>query len=349
MPSFLLPTFLQRLADPRIKTVMLCGCGGGFDFVHSLILYPELVRLGKSVVIGSYSFGDPRRITGAAEVVFEEGKAIAKRVTAASIPDPYYAPEVHACSYLDLHYPSNAPHFAYAYYARAFSVPMLTRLYTQLIAAHEVDAVALVDGGSDSLMAGDEQGMGDPIEDAVSVATVAGLGGLKARVLISVGLGADRFIDVSDAATLRAVAELTRLGGFLGCVGVEPTSAGYAFYRGCLDHIYERQGFRSVLAGSIASAVEGWFGGEEVAPIVGHRVSPGELFVWPLMAVLWGFDVETVARRSLIAGWIRGCETVAACHDAYFAARVAFGAKLRGIENLPRHEEMSSGSSPYSA
>ena len=48
--SLLLPTFLRRLADPDVKTVMLCGCGGGFDFVHSLLLYPELRRLGKSVV-----------------------------------------------------------------------------------------------------------------------------------------------------------------------------------------------------------------------------------------------------------------------------------------------------------
>ncbi len=54
--SLLTPGFVQRLSDPSIKTVMLCGCGGGFDFVHSLVLYPELRRLGKSIIIGSYSF-----------------------------------------------------------------------------------------------------------------------------------------------------------------------------------------------------------------------------------------------------------------------------------------------------
>ncbi len=61
--SLFLPPFLRRLADPSVKTVMLCGCGGGFDFVHSLLLYPELKRLGKSVVIGSYSFGNPHRLS----------------------------------------------------------------------------------------------------------------------------------------------------------------------------------------------------------------------------------------------------------------------------------------------
>src|SRR5262245_42849901 len=180
--SFLMPTFFRQIADPAIKTVMLCGCGGGFDFVHSLTLYPELRRLGKEVVVGSYSFGDPRRIGGPAEVVFDEGGALAKRVTARSVPDAHYGPEVHVCSFLDGRYPSSAPHAGYAYHARAFTVPLLTRLYRQLIAAHAVDAVVLVDGGSDSLMVGDEQGLGDPVEDAVSVATVAGLGGLKAKV-----------------------------------------------------------------------------------------------------------------------------------------------------------------------
>ena len=339
--SFLVPTFLRMLADPSIKTVMLCGCGGGFDFVHSLTLYPELRRLGKGVVIGSYSFGDPSEIAEATDV-FNEAGALARRATAASIPDGYYGPEVHVCSFLDRRYPASAPHFVYAYYARAFTVPTLTRFYRQLVEAHSVDAIVLVDGGSDSIMAGDEEGLGDPIEDAVSVATVASLDGLKAKVLISIGLGSDRFNHVSDAASLRAIAELTRMGGFLGSLGLEPQAPGSRFYRDCLEHIYRRQGFRSVLAGTIASAVNGWFGRDEVPPELQQRVRPGELFLWPLMAMLWAFDVETVARRSLIATWIRECRSVPECYTALYGGRGQLGAHLRDVENFPRHEEMRS-------
>lgn len=337
--SLLAPRFLRRLSDPSIKTVMLCGCGGGFDFVHSLVLYPELRRLGKSIIIGSYSFGDPNAITGDTEVVFCESGVIAKRVTAASTPAPYYGPEVHVCSFLDTQYPESAPHFAYAYFARAFTVPLLTQFYERLVQTHSVDAIVVVDGGSDSLMAGDEEGLGDPIEDAVSVTTVAGLGNLQAKVLISIGLGTDRFNHVSDAASLRAVAELTRMGGFLGCVALEPTSPGFTFYRGCLEHIYERQGFRSVLAGSIVSATEGWFG-LEIPPQLSERVEQGELYLWPLMAMLWAFDAETVARRSLMSGWIRECETVSECYQAVTAGRENLNSGLREVEDLPRHEEM---------
>lgn len=339
MTSSLLPTFLQQLAAPDIKTILVCGCGGGFDFVHSLTIYPELLRLGKKVIIGSYSFGDPNKIASAT-TVFEEDGVVAKRVTSSCVPDAHYGPEVHVCSFLDQQYPANGAHFVYAYYARDFTVPRLTRLYRQLIETHSVDAVVLFDGGSDSLMAGDEEGLGDPIEDAVSVTTVSTLKGLKARILISVGLGTDRFNHVSDASSLRAISELTRLGGFLGAVSLEPTGDGPRLYRSCLEHIYERQGFRSVLAGTIASAVEGHFGMDELPPMLNERVTPGQLFLWPLMAMLWAFDAETVARRSFISGWIRECRTVPECYRALNSGRQQLGPRLRSVENFPRHEEM---------
>jgi hypothetical protein len=166
------------------------------------------------------------------------------------------------------------------------------------------------------------------------------LEGLKAKVLISIGLGTDRFNHVSDASSLRAVAELTRLGGFLGSLSLEPQAPGSRFYGDCLEHIYRRQGFRSVLAGTIASAVDGWFGRDEVPPMLRQRVRPGQLFLWPLMAMLWAFDVETVAKRSLIATWIRECQSVPDCHDALYAGRGQLGPQLREVENFPRHEEM---------
>ncbi len=337
------PTFLRRLADPTIRTVLLAGCGGGFDFVHSLLLYPELRRLGKQVVLGSYSFGDPGRIRGPAPVVFEQGAALVKRVTAACQPDPHYGPEVHVCSFLDQRFPTSAPHWAYAYYARAFTVPVLRRFYAQVVAEHGVDAVVLVDGGSDSLMRGDEAGLGDPVEDCVSVAAVTALEGVQAKLLVSAGLGCDRFNQVSDRATLRAVAELTAAGGFLGALALEPGNVAFRFYRACLDHIYERQSFRSVLAGAIVSAGEGHFGSDSVPERLTSRVHPGQLFLWPLMATLWAFDVEAVAQRSLMATWIAEQPTPRACLLAIARGRAELESELRDVEELPRQADVRRG------
>ena len=339
----LLPEFIKKINDPSIRTVMLCGCGGGFDFVHGMILYPELMRLGKQVIIGSYSFGRPGAIIGETDIFFSRSSVLAKRVTAKSQPRSTYGPEVHLCAFLDQYYPEQAPHSIYAYYARDFTVPLLTELYEQFIDTHAIDAIILIDGGSDSLMVGDEEGLGDPIEDAVSVTTVAGLCSLKLKLLITIGFGADRFNHVSDAASLRAIAELTRCGGFWGSLSMTPENGGFQFYKSSLDHIYLGHGpggFRSVIASTIVAATEGWFGCDQVPPLLQKRVKPGDLYFWPLMAMLWAFDVETVAKRSLIADWIGECKTIGDCHAALYNSRINLGDALRPIENLPRHEDM---------
>lgn len=338
--SLLAPRFVRALGDPSIGTVLICGCGGGFDFVHGLLLLPELWRLGKRVVIASYSFGDPDLIGGAPLVYGAQGDAVVRRVSAACEADPYYGPEVHLASMLDIERPAAAPHELYACYARAFSVPTLLPFYEQLVREHAIDAVVLVDGGSDSLMRGDEEGLGDPIEDAVSVATVAALEGPRLKVLLSVGLGADRYNHVSDASTLRAVAELTAQGGFLGSVSIERDSAGFSLYQRGLEHIYERQEFRSALAGLIVAATGGHFGSERVPTGLERRLRPGAFFVWPLMAMLWAFDVEAVAQRSLIAKWIRLCPTPMACRLALLEGRRSLLDGAREVEDLPRHLDM---------
>merc|ERR1712025_1320479 len=98
--SFLVPSFLRQLMAPEIKTVLVWGCGGGFDFMHSMLLYPELRRMGKSVVIVSNSFGDPASFTGeSVQTVFTNPEV--RTVTAAvSEYDEDYAPEVHVASFL---------------------------------------------------------------------------------------------------------------------------------------------------------------------------------------------------------------------------------------------------------
>ena len=329
------PSFVRALADPSIRTVLIAGCGGGFDFVHGLALYPWLRRLGKRVVLGSYSFGDVEKLSGDAEVVFDEPPATVKRVSAATEHAPVYAPEVHVCSFLDAQHPASAPHSIYAYYARDFAVPILTRFYRQLIAEYGIDAVVLFDGGSDSLLRGDEHGLGDPIEDAVSVQTVAGLSEVPLRILISVGLGVDRHNGVSDFSALRAVAELSEGRGFLGAMALEREDPGFVFYRDLVRHIAERQSFRSIVASAVAATVEGRFGDDEVPAELRERLHPGSLFLWPLMGILWAFDVEAVAARSHLATWIRDAPTPTACYEAVRAGRKAMTRAALHEERLP--------------
>jgi hypothetical protein len=126
----------------------------------------------------------------------------------------------------------------------------------------------------------------------------------------------------------------------LGPVSLEPSNPGYSFYRRCLDHIYERQGFRSVLAGAISGAVEGWFGSDAMHSLFPDRVQEGDLYLRPVMAVLWALDVTKVAERPLITDWIGACRTATECYEALESGRGNLGTRLRDVENLPRHEDM---------
>lgn len=345
----LAPTFAKLLADPKIKTVAIAGCGGGFDFISGCALFPELVRLGKRIVVASYSFGSPGRIGGVAPVVWQHESCVdgglpvvCKLVSAASEAHPAYGPEVHLATFLDAQFPERAPHSIYAMYARSFTVAMLEELYTKIVDDEAVDAFVLADGGSDSLMKGDEQGLGDPIEDAVSVAAIAGLRcpRLQLRMLLCMGIGCDRHNCVSDASSLRAIAELTRAGGFLGCISLEPHSELCSFYRGLVDHTYSQQSFRSVVSGSILAASEGRFGTRDLTPDLLLRTRGAEtLFLWPIMAQIWAFDVGAVAKRSIICSIVRDSSSTQETLQRLRYVRAQLG--VRPVENLPRHEDIA--------
>ena len=333
------------LADKEVQNVLIVGCGGGFDFVHSLLLYNSLVEMGKNVFVGSYSFGDPRDIKGKnAKQVFplasspfeSNGKNMVLSVDASCVGNESYCPEIGFCKFLDQQYPQRAPHSIYAYYARAFTVKSLSALYLQLVEMHAIDAIVAIDGGSDSLMRGDEEGLGDPIEDAVTVAAVAAVcrpprpreqqatfggatgessssivdGGAMRRpplgILCAIGLGCDRFNGVTDADSFRAISAVTRLGGFMGSVSVEPESDALAAYSAGLRTIYSGQSFRSVLSGAIVAAALGFHGTPDFEALqraggvdFDYRIKscPFSLALSPFMAVIWFFDIKCIAER----------------------------------------------------
>ena len=155
---------------------------------------------------------------------------------------------------------------------------------------------------------------------------VAAVPDVPLKLLLTVGLGVDRFNGVSDASSLRAVAELTKAGGFRGALAVEPSSPEFLFYRDAIDHIEERQTIRSTVARSILLSVTGHHGGQV----------PESLYCWSPMALIWGFDVETVARRSLLGAALRDAATVGDCHRVLLEFRRARAP--RPVEHLPPAE-----------
>lgn len=169
----------------------------------------------------------------------------------------------------------------------------LRNAYKYLIRKHNIDTVILVDGGTDSLMFGDEDGLGTPQEDITSMAAVYRTG-IKQQFLVSVGFGVDHFHGVSHYRFLENVAEIAREDGYLGLFQVtKEMEEGRKFAEAVKFANEKMAGRESIVSNSIVSALEGEFGDHHRT----HRTEGSELFINPLMTIYWAFDLRSVVRK----------------------------------------------------
>lgn len=283
-----------RLATAR--RVLISGAGGGFDVFVGLPLYLALRKAGKEVFLANLTFS----YLGAAENVDLLAPGLT-RVHARSSGDRKYFPELHLCQWL-----ATQGIDADVYCLDKVGVAPLRAAYRALVTRLDVDAVVLVDGGTDILMRGDEAGLGTPEEDMVSLAAVAGLA-LAHRLVVCLGFGIDAFHGVCHAHFLENVASLDALGAFHGAFSLLLSSEEGALYRDAVEHTHARMPERqSIVNGSIVSALEGKFGDHQRT----ERTSTSKLFINPLMALYWSFDLATVAHRSLYLPLLERTENI---------------------------------------
>jgi hypothetical protein len=177
--------------------------------------------------------------------------------------------------------------------------------YTHLVQSLDLDAIVLVDGGTDILLRGDEAGLGTPAEDMTSLAAVAAMN-VPTRIVACIGFGVDTFHGVCHANWLENVAALAADGAFLGASALlqrMPEVRLYIDAVNAAELATSRQ--PSIVNGSIVSAIEGRFGDYHRNP----RTQSSKLFISPLMSLLWAFDLEAVARRNLYLDRLSDTET----------------------------------------
>lgn len=161
---------------------------------------------------------------------------------------------------------------------------------------HRIDAVVLVDGGTDILMRGDEAGLGTPEEDLASVAALAALDDIPIRLVVSVGFGVDAYHGVNHVQVLENIAALERDGAYLGAFSIPRATREGALYLDAVTHAqYHTPEHPSIVNGSIAAAVRGSFGDVRFT----DRTRGSELFVNPLMSLYFAFELPGLAARCL--------------------------------------------------
>ena len=277
------------------NNILIAGAGGGFDVCAGVPLFLALQKSGKKVHFANLSFASLRN----------DGNQINDccfEVTALTAGSETYFPERVLCRWFERELNQTIRVFAFP----QTGVVPLRESYRQLVETLELDAVVLVDGGTDSLMRGDEAGLGTPSEDVASLAAVNGVE-VDTKLLVCLGFGVDRFHGVCHAQFLEAVASLTQENAFLGAFTLLPNTDEARHYLSLTDYAGEETATRpSIVNTSIASAVEGRFGNYHAT----NRTRGSKLWISPLMAMYWSFELSAVYQRNLYVEWIEDSQTM---------------------------------------
>lgn len=279
----------------KAQNILLAGAGGGFDVFCGLPLYFRLRSAGKTVHLANLSFTNLKICDG------ERPGPSLVRVTPRTGGSGFYFPEVHLATWL-AHRFGETPIYAIE---RAGAQPVAAA-YEWLVRTLQPDTLILMDGGTDSLMRGDEADLGTPQEDMASLLAAHVVPGPERKHLVCVGFGIDAFHGVCHAQVLESTAALIESGGYLGAWSLTLDMGEFALYREACEFVFARMPHHpSIVNTSIVAAVQGWFGDRHPTP----RTAGSELFINPLMALCWAFRLDHVARRNLYLDCIRDTQT----------------------------------------
>jgi len=290
MDTLRLPSALENS-----QRVLMAGAGGGFDVYAGLPIYERLRSLGKNVFLANLSFVSLG--TTSAERLTRGLYVVDPTTTGSDI----YFPERTLAQFL-----SRERETVRIYGFEKLGVAPIREGYEHLVRLLGLDAIVLIDGGTDILLRGDEAGLGTPAEDMASLAAVAAMN-VPTRIVACVGFGVDAYHGVCHANWLENAAGLTAEGAFLGATVLLERMSEVRLYLDAVkaaDLVTSRQ--PSIVNGSIASAIEGRFGDYHRNP----RTQSSTLFINPLMSLLWMFDLTAVAKRNLyLDAWRRQKQT----------------------------------------
>jgi hypothetical protein len=280
--SFLKLPFFTELE--KADNILIAGAGGGYDIFCGLPLYFALKNAGKQVHLANFSFSNVHSCTG------KRHKPNLVEVDHATQTRQFYFPEIYLAQWSAS---IDAPISVYC--ISRSGVLGVREAYEAMVDSLNIDTIILIDGGTDSLMRGDEVGLGTPEEDVISLAAVHQIN-VPRKMLVSLGFGIDTFHGICHAQFLEAVADITKAGGFLGAWTLTSDMPEVQLYKEACIYVFTNMPhYRSIVSSSIISALEGQFGDYHVT----ERTHGSELFINPLMTMYWCFQLEHIVQRNL--------------------------------------------------
>ncbi|MEM6769825.1 MAG: DUF1152 domain-containing protein [Bacteroidota bacterium] len=303
------------------QNILLAGAGGGFDIYSGIPLYFSLKELGKSVTLANFSF------TWLAETSAPEVYPYLYKIEGSHHDHSgrNYFPEKYLAQWLGLQ-----GEFPDIYAFARTGVNPLKDAYKYLIKKHAIDTIILVDGGTDSLMFGDEEGLGTPQEDVCSIAAVY-RSGVSRQFLVSVGFGIDHYHGVSHYHFLENVAALDRSGGYFGLFQMISSMPEAQYFADAIAYANKRMpGMESIVSNSIDTALSGEYGNVHRT----KRTQNSVLWINPLMTIFWCFDLRKVVHQIKYFDLIRDVNTIGEFNGKLAKYRSGLGS-FRKKKNLP--------------
>jgi hypothetical protein len=179
---------------------------------------------------------------------------------------------------------------------------------------HNCDAVILIDAGVDSLLVGDEEGLGTYAEDFFSLLAATGVD--LPCYLQCVGAGSEAGIALDDFITNLAIHETS--GAYLGCFQWLPSQTSVREY---LSAIRASIPTNSSISSVIAAAVEHRFGTSCPAELKARGLNDGEVFIHPIMTFCFFFDARQVLSQRLFVDDCKGAISLSDLSKRFDEAR----------------------------
>eukprot|EP01124_Arcella_intermedia_P016894 TRINITY_DN23499_c0_g1_i1.p1 TRINITY_DN23499_c0_g1~~TRINITY_DN23499_c0_g1_i1.p1 ORF type:complete len:345 (+),score=62.84 TRINITY_DN23499_c0_g1_i1:59-1093(+) len=284
--------FFDKLGD--CKNILIAGCGGGYDFFSGIPLYYALQKGGANCHLANLTFsstddiGEVEKINEVCFKVTTKSKRLNKTW---SIEKEVYWPELQVSHWFQKNEGKDVPVYQLL---SSGGVVKLKAAYEALVKLLNLDAIILADGGTDSLMFGDESGLGTPNEDMMSIASVNAVS-VRKKFLINLGFGIDSFHGVCHSHYLENLAKITQAGGFLGTFSLHPSMEEAKKF----EEIYVScNPGNSIVCSSILSSLQGNFGNYH-SQYTKSRTGGSPLYISHLMSLYFTFDLNVVAKHIL--------------------------------------------------
>jgi hypothetical protein len=176
-----------------------------------------------------------------------------------------------------------------------------------------------------------ESDLGTPEEDFTSIAALHFLEAPRVLKLLCVlGLGVDHYHGCSSGEFLENTADLTRSNSFLGTIHLLPAMPEFALFRSACEYAFARME-TSIVAGSVLHATQGEFGDVKFT----NRTGNSALYLNPLMALYWAYELDGVAKANICIDKIKDLASLDQVREKIYLIRELKKKTIRSVGVYP--------------